>query len=707
VHAAALAVAGAVLVAAAQPLIAEDTWWHLAIGRVYAASGPWLSEDPFLHTAEGPPAPAAWLGDLVLHAALRVVGFTGLRALHAFAVAAILAVAWRALRAASGSRTYASLGTALFAALAAYRLFQLRPELVTLLATAVLLHLLVREAGARSRARLAAVALGFALWANTHGGFVLGLALLGAAALAAGAAALVPGAQPAARARAGELGTWFAAALAGSLVNPIGLRAHGLFFAAGGATPDLALIVDEWGPLRLFALPMANRPPSQLTWALTWGLWIATPCAVGLHARARRAGRASRPLDPALLAVAAAALIAPLAAVRLVWLGIAPLLAIGSAARSLGATRRRASAWIAALAALALVPAFARRGDWPAVSSGIDAAVYARPYPPEKYYAAPVWFLRDAALEGRLWNDYLNGNFLGFWLAPRLRVFVNGSLNVPSALIADGAAIRARVGVLGATFEELLDRHEIDVFFATGVPAIPRANHPARYATTLLENTPGWVPVFRCADAAVYLRMNERNRANLERVAAYYAREQIPFDPQRGFDAAAVIGASPSWAAAHGILPADWRELDAAARAPSAAESGAAQGRIATVYALLGLYEQAAAIDRERLRQSPHSLPAARRLVWSLLHRGGGDELAGAADRLAALAPAPGTLAHVLVSVARSLPSQSGESARAVVATLPMFTEPEARRTLAAFAAPPARPAPRPRRRPPCAPHRG
>jgi hypothetical protein len=127
-HAAALAVAGAVLVAAAQPLIAEDTWWHLAIGRVYAASGPWLSADPFLHTAEGPPAPAAWLADVALHAIERAGGFTALRGFQALLVAAILAAAWHALRLASGSRALASLGTALFAALAAYRLFQLRPS---------------------------------------------------------------------------------------------------------------------------------------------------------------------------------------------------------------------------------------------------------------------------------------------------------------------------------------------------------------------------------------------------------------------------------------------------------------------------------------------------------------------------------------------------------------------------------------------------
>ncbi len=693
VHGAALAVAGAVLVAAAQPLIAEDTWWHLAIGRAYAQSGPWLVADPFLFTAAGPPAPAAWASGVALHAVERAVGFPGLRALHALLVAAILAAAWRALRRASGSPIFASLGTALLAALAAYRLFQLRPELVTILATVVGLDVLQRASPtAHPRAALAGVALLFALWANAHGGFVLGLALLGAAALATGAAALRATAPPETRARARQLGAAWAAALLGSLVNPIGARAHALYLAAGADTPDLGQIADEWAPLHLLSLPVAHLPPSPTSWAIVWALWIATPAAVLWHARARRAPRAAQPLDPALLAVAATALVAMLSAVRLVWLGIAPLLAIGQAARALGATARRGGAWAAAVAAVLLAPAFARIGDWPMISRGIHPAVYHRPYPPEKFHAHAVWFLRDAALEGRLWNDYQSGNFLGYWLAPRLRVFVNGSLNVPPEVMADGAAIRARAGRPGETFTALLDRHAIDVFFATGAPAIPRANQPARYSTAHLENTAGWLTVFRNVDSAVYLRANERNRANLDRVAAHYAREGMPFDPQRGFDVEAVIRASPPWAAAHGILPADWRELDAAARA----RTPAARARLATVYAVLGGYEAAAAIDRELLRDAPRSLRAARRLTWSLLHLERGEELGAAAEELAAIAPAPGTLAYALALAARELPPLDADAARALVARLPLFTEREAQQALATFAAPPALPAPRP-----------
>src|SRR5262249_837931 len=120
-HLAFAAISGLVIAAAAQPLQTDDLWWHLALGRAYASHGPWLAEDPLLHTAPGPPAPAAWLADLGLHALGSAGGFPALRLLHATLVAAILALAWSLLRRASGSRAVASLAASAFAALAAYR----------------------------------------------------------------------------------------------------------------------------------------------------------------------------------------------------------------------------------------------------------------------------------------------------------------------------------------------------------------------------------------------------------------------------------------------------------------------------------------------------------------------------------------------------------------------------------------------------------
>ena len=68
-------------------------------------------------------------------------------------------------------------------------------------------------------------------------------------------------------------------------------------------------------------------------------------------------------------------------------------------------------------------------------------ASWHQPYPATKYYAHTAWFLADAGLEGRLYNDYSRGNFFGYWLAPRLQTFVNGSLNVPREVFEASLAI--------------------------------------------------------------------------------------------------------------------------------------------------------------------------------------------------------------------------------------------------------------------------
>jgi hypothetical protein len=688
-----------VLVSAGQPLFSEDTWWHLAMGAAYAAEGPWLEADPLRHTATEPPAPAAWLADLALHGVERLFGFHGLRAAHALAVAATLGLVWSLLRRAAGSARVASLGTALFAAVSAYRLFQLRPHLLTILATLLLFRLLLEDGRPPSWRRVAAAIALLAVWANVHAAFVLGPALLAAAVAGLVAAAVLQRDERDAHLRrARRLAAALGLGLLATLANPSGARPHGLYFAAGAETPALELVSDEWAPLALLQLPVANLPPSPLTWASAWALLLLTPWATfaTLRRGGRSASRPNAPLDPALAALAALSLLALLSAVRFVWLAVFPLLLVGRSARALGVPARvppAVAAWGAAAAALLLVPAFVRLGDWPMVSRGIRLASYGQPYPPAKHDAHAVWFLADAGLEGNLFNDYPSGNFLGYWLAPRLRAFVNGSLNVPVDVMRARRALVSHRGLEpGESFLELLDRHRVDVFFATGLPSLPRPNRPTLRTTSHLDNAPGWIPVFRNLRSAVYLRDDERNRANLRRVAAHYAREGVAFDPERGFDVARVVREAPRWAEEHGLLPRDVADLEAAANARAPRRRRAARERLAALQATLGLYEQSQAIDRELVAASPPSLPAARRLVWSLLQQGRVAEGGAAAQRLAALAAPDDELSRLLVDVARRRPQLSPEDAAAYTALLPLFTEAEIPGLLAGFQPPEARP---------------
>lgn len=669
------------------------------MGEAYVAMGPWLEADPTLHTASGPPAPAAWLFDVALHGVERMGGFQGLRVAHALAVIGILGLAWSALRRASGSTVYASLGTGLFAVLSAYRLFQLRPHLFTIAAALLLVRLLIADGEPPSRRRVAAAAALLALWANLHAAFVLGPLLLAAAVAGLGIAWLLrPERRARDRPRARRLAAALVLSLLATLANPAGPEQHLLYFSAGGATPALEVVADEWAPLGLFRLPVPNLPPSPLAWAVVWALLLTTAGAVFFGARRRRrepTATAIAGVDPALVGVAAASLLALLTAVRFLWLGIFPLLLVGQSARALGSPSGRSRgvlAWTAGIAAVLLVPGFARLGDWPMISKGVRRASYAQPYAASKFHAHAVWFLRDAELEGNLFNDYASGNFLGYWLAPRMRVFMNGSLNVPKDVLEAKHAILRRGWEREEAFVDLLDRYGVDLFFGTGAPVVSPPNRPVIHTTTHLERTPGWIPVFRNLRSAVYLRADARNRRNLERVAVYYARESVPFDRERGFETDRVLREAPRWAVDHGLLPADFESLETAARSLDPSRRPWAQARLAAIYAVLGLYERAEGIDRRLAERDPHSAPAARRLVWSLLHQRRAAESLEAAQRLAAVAPPGDELSRLLLEAARLHAALPEAEAAALVAALPAFTRPEGRWLFAGFREPEARP---------------
>ena len=689
-HSTAAVVIAFTLVAVAQPLFSEDTWWHLSMGRAYASAGPWLATDPVLFTAQGPPAPAAWLTSLGLHGTERLLGFQGLRLLHAAWVAAILMSGWWCLRRVSDSAGYASAATAIFSALSAYRLFQLRPDLVSILAAILLVWLLVVRklplAGSRnSKLTIAASIAGMGLWANAHAGFLLGPILLACAVAGLAIARLAGAPQPD---RLDARMRWLAIALGSGLlatfVNPTGALPHGLYFSAGSATPALSIVIDEWRALDLFALPVANLPPSPFSWIAVWMLFAVSAWALvrGTRSVINPTPGASNPPDPALLAIAAISLVALVAAVRFSWMAFFVLLAIGDCARAAGLLGSRPSRWKIAAAAVvcgATLYGYIGYGAWPMISRAVHPATYPRAYTSAKNHAHAVWFLRDTGIEGRLFNDYRSGNFLGYWLAPALRTFVNGSLNVPRQVMDATFAVERRGWESQTSFEDLLDHFAVDVFFATGVPRLARPNRPVVSTTTHLESTPGWMLVFRNLSSAVYLRIHERNRDNLGRIAAYYACADVPFDTKAGFDVEHVIAQAPGWAVAHGLIPRDFAQLEARTRVADPTPRLLARDRLAALLATLGAYAHAAPIDRGILREQPHALLAARRLLWTLLHLRADAEASVLAEALDASAAPTDEISRALIDTTRLLPSLSEAQRRALVAMLPMMTRIQAR----------------------------
>ena len=667
-HLVALALAGLTLFLAGQPIYANDTWIHLALGEAFLAGGPWLPADPHLFAAPGPPSPSSWLGSVSIFAGYRIFGFTGLRILHALAVAFVLALAWLAMRRAGASRAAASLGVSGLVVLATYRLVQLRPDLFTIAATYALFLLLFVEPEGPSGRRIALAALLGGVWANVHAAFLLGpILVLGCAAIVAAAALFARGETRATELqRATRLGLAGLFLLVAGCANPQGLGAYQAYFVSGAETMGLEAIIDEWNPTDLFAWPVPMLPPTIAAWALCWitvfgigvaGIsalrerWSHRPVGTGgadeaeVAAHARRADR----VDPALLALACAALVASLVASRFLWLLLFALALMASllrresheaeppAAPAGSRFVRLAPAGLALASLLALI-AHLEVGDWPLVSrvARAEGSAYSVPYPTDRYSAHAVWFLADAGLEGRLFNDYPLGGFLAFWLAPKLQMSSSGTMNVAREAMQANFAIGARQTLdPNEDYAALLDRQGIDLFLGAGYPVEATPGRPIPCTNRHLEHEPGWLLVFRNLQNAVYLRRNPGNAANLERVAAYYERAGVPFDRERGFIVEEVAARALPWAVEHGVLPSDYEALVRHVEAQQRTKTIDAQThRLAMLYATLGLYARALEVERLLWAAQPGDPATAWRTIWSLAQLGRWDDALAAAGEL-------------------------------------------------------------------------
>jgi hypothetical protein len=682
-HLAAAVLVGAVLVASAQPILTDDLWWHLALGESYATSGPWLEADPLLFTATGPPTPSAWLFDVAAHGLERVLGFSGLRVAHAGLAACLFALAWLALRRASGSPLLASVGVIVFAPLCAFRVFQLRPHLFTIIGALLLYRLLFASPRAPSALRIGATVLLFGIWANLHSGFLLGPILLGAGLSGVVVAACLgpPESRAAQRSRALALGVALLLGGLATLVNPSGWEPHTAYFIAGEESPALTRVGDEWAPFHAFRFPNSPLPPSPLGWLIVWALGIATliAAAASVFASRREASQADR-IDFASVALALAWIPATLIAVRFTWLAIFPILLLVRVAstRFRAPLERPLVKTAIAVGAVALAAAFFSFGAWRSMSTGLARSVsqyVESDYPAGKWFSHGVWFLSDTGVEGNLFNDYFMGGYIGFWSSPRIMAFQNGTLNIPLSAHAAMVAIRGRSGLPegGLSFEELLDDYEVDLVFGMRLPE--RQRGPWHYTTGLMERAPGWMLVFRNLRSSVYLRNNARNQANLERIERYYAEADVPFDRSVGFEPRRVLREAPRWAQDHGIAPIQFDSLVAATQARDVHRMAEASNELAPVYASLGLYEDALRVDERLLRLRPEARAPWRRKLFSLIRLDRAEEARAAAESTLEWAE-PGSLVYALAIEAKSYAELEDPEARAAMASRSTFLAP-------------------------------
>ena len=153
-----------------------DYWQHLARGRLIAQERALVSDDRFTFTVPGRSYyDNNWLTQLLYYGVHRAGGLEAVQFMNSAALAATLAILVALCRRASGSTAIAA-GAGVVAFLGLWQTFLIRPQTFSMLLFVGLYALL--EAARRRPGLLLWAPVVMALWANVHGGFAVGLALL-------------------------------------------------------------------------------------------------------------------------------------------------------------------------------------------------------------------------------------------------------------------------------------------------------------------------------------------------------------------------------------------------------------------------------------------------------------------------------------------------------------------------------------------------
>jgi len=159
-----------------------DMWWHLRCGAVQWQLRAVLKQDIFSHTAAGTPwVNQSWLPQLAIYGLYTLAGFPALAlSVAVLATVTSLFVLWN-VQPRGQYGPFWRAAVVIWAAISSGRVWAPRPHMITLVMTAIWVFLLDRHRR-RERARIGLLwwlPPLILLWANSHGGAIVGFLLLG------------------------------------------------------------------------------------------------------------------------------------------------------------------------------------------------------------------------------------------------------------------------------------------------------------------------------------------------------------------------------------------------------------------------------------------------------------------------------------------------------------------------------------------------
>ena len=475
--AAIVCLAGLAVAVGMQPLTNNDIWLHLTTGRTILERGSIPHVDEYSFTRFGGPYVAhEWVAQVLFWCLYRVAGIDGLILFKPLALMITALLLRRAARE-LGAGPIASLWGAVLAIISMTSHLFVRPHLFTfmMLAAVSLLLVRIRQDNRLSVALFAALEL---LWANLHGGFILGIALA-LSGLSFPAAAL---------------------AAAASLVNPNG---PGLYrFVLVFADPVFRRRIREWATP--FSEPFLGSFPFWF-YVLTLLLVAA---AIVHHGRRRRWHAVGPLLVFMLLSFTSKRNVSLLGIVAAPWLALAAteLRVRASAARHRPPVPAMTVSCIGigALVMAAIlfgVPHETGRARRAGLGLGENVPVTALDYATQ----------RD--LSGNVLNSLGFGSYITWRSWPQTRVFIDSRLDVYGGPFVEQYSLAMSNPAL---MKELMGKYRLDY------AVISYRLEDGAGAVAALSADPGWALVHYDDIAMVYVKKQDRWSAVIEQDAYRY-----------------------------------------------------------------------------------------------------------------------------------------------------------------------------------------
>ena len=474
-----------IAIADAGQLTDPDLWGHIRFGKAALAQHTVMLHDSFSYTAFGRFfGNHEWLTDIVMATVYNHLGIVGLKLWKFSCVAATFLCLGLAL-AETGATFAVQSNILLAAALAIMPQMQYRPQLFTFLFFAGMIAILARHYY-RGSAPLWILAPIMLLWVNLHGGFVIGIAALGAYAGLVGLQDLIVGNG---LRRALRLAVLPLGALLAPFVTPFGIDTwrmvlHAVF------NPVLRINIVDWNPLRYAMAQQWHAGHSGIIYyVLVLGFIAAFAITFVLKPRGG---------DLPFVVIGAMMSLAAWTAVRNM-----PLAVIACAMP----IARHATLLLADLRTCAEARGMHTQppaehsaiSPWVAGAAAIVFALGAGLFSPRlrleaAYPSGAVAFMQHHGLHGNILDEFGWGEYLIWHVAPDSKVFIDGRYDLiyPYKIIQDYIDFRfdrPRAGTVLASYP-----HDLVLISAKAE------------AYRLMMRTPGWTLVYRDEDAVLFAR---------------------------------------------------------------------------------------------------------------------------------------------------------------------------------------------------------